>query len=159
MPRVLLKEPKAENFDEISYDSDDEDFAHEFQSYEDASKPNQNQNIDLKVSNVESSVRGEEVKENDLLTEIQFAHLKEEKPNQDSKGGQLRLPTTINFRDKSVCLSQDSHFYNKSYVKSEGSGDGKEQDIAMQLYASGEFDGIDKGQIPGFSFFGKRDMI
>ena len=105
VPRVLLKEPKAENFDEISYDSDDEDFAHEFQSYEDASKPNQNQNIDLKVSNVESSVRGEEVKENDLLTEIQFAHLKEEKPNQDSKGGQLRLPTTINFRDKSVCLS------------------------------------------------------
>ena len=30
MPSVLLKEPKAENFDEISYDSDDEDFAHEF---------------------------------------------------------------------------------------------------------------------------------
>ena len=30
VPRVLLKEPKAENFDEISYDSDDADFAHEF---------------------------------------------------------------------------------------------------------------------------------
>ena len=65
VPRVLLKEPKAENFDEISYDSDDEDFAHEFQSYEDATKPNQNQDIDLKVSNVESTVRGEEVKENE----------------------------------------------------------------------------------------------
>ena len=42
MPSVLLKEPKAENFDEISYDSDDEDFAHEFQSFDEASKPNQN---------------------------------------------------------------------------------------------------------------------
>ena len=30
VPRVHLKEPKAENFDEISYDSDDEDFQHEF---------------------------------------------------------------------------------------------------------------------------------
>ena len=30
MPVVKLKKPKAENFDEIQYDSDDPDFQHEF---------------------------------------------------------------------------------------------------------------------------------
>lgn len=37
MPAVKLKKPKAENFDEIEYDSDDPDFAHELdnmQEYE-----------------------------------------------------------------------------------------------------------------------------
>lgn len=29
MPVVKLKKPKAENFDEIQYDSDDADFIHE----------------------------------------------------------------------------------------------------------------------------------
>ena len=70
MPSVLLKEPKAENFDEISYDSDDEDFAHEFQSFDEASKPNQNQTVDLKVSNLDNSVKGEEVKGSGLLSDI-----------------------------------------------------------------------------------------
>ena len=30
VPTVTMKEPKAENFDEISFDSEDEDFAHEW---------------------------------------------------------------------------------------------------------------------------------
>ena len=30
MPNVNLKKPKAENFDDIDYDSDDPDFQHEY---------------------------------------------------------------------------------------------------------------------------------
>ena len=107
-------------------------------------------------------MKEEEVKGSDLLSDIKFDHLDPEKANQPAKAEQLRLPTTINLlRDKSVCLSQDSHFYNKSYVRSEGSGSDKEQGIAMQLCSNEEFDQMDKEKekIPGFSFFGKRDMI
>ena len=55
VPRVLLKEPKAENFDEISYDSDDEDFAHEFQTFEEASKPAEKKEVEVEVSNLEKN--------------------------------------------------------------------------------------------------------
>ena len=36
MPVVKLKKPKAENFDEIQYDSDDQDFIHEFEGIPEA---------------------------------------------------------------------------------------------------------------------------
>ena len=48
MPAVKLKKPKAENFDEIEYDSDDPDFAHELdnmQEYELEARSN-NKGID-----------------------------------------------------------------------------------------------------------------
>ena len=60
-------------------------------------------------------------------------------------------------RDKSVCISDDSHFYNKSaaqssdYKKSE-----KDDHMALQFFSQDEiYDQVPKEHIPGFSFFGK----
>ena len=63
-------------------------------------------------------------------------------------------------RDKSVCISQDSHFYNKSSAHSEDHESDQDSHMALQLYSSDEiYDQVPKEHIPGFSFFGKRDLI
>ena len=134
VPRVLLKEPKAENFDEISYDSDDEDFAHEFQSFEEASKPTQvAKSIDLKISNVDSNNKSTIKNDSiafDEKSENQFEHLRElrsgQKKETSQKTDRNRLPTQLMVeqmavRDKSVCISDDSRFYNKSSNRSDDS--------------------------------------
>ena len=66
----------------------------------------------------------------------------------------------MNIRDKSVCISQDSHFYNKSSAKSSQNGSDKNDHMALQFFSQDEiFDQAPKEHIPGFSFFGRRDLI
>ena len=50
-----MKEPKAENFDEISFDSEDEDFQHEFQTFEEASRPAQKKHAEISINKLDDS--------------------------------------------------------------------------------------------------------
>jgi len=67
-----MKEPKAENFDEISFDSEDEDFQHEFQTFEEASKAPKKMQAVISVDKLDDSqIKDEE------SSELNFEHLRE----------------------------------------------------------------------------------
>lgn len=63
-------------------------------------------------------------------------------------------------RDKSVCISQASEFYNKSATGSDDDKDERNDQMALQFCSQDElFETSPDKTIHGFSFFGKRDMM
>ena len=101
----------------------------------------------------------------DEKSENQFEHLREVraslKKESSQKTDRNRLPTQMMVvRDKSICISDDSHFYNKSSAHSDDNKSKKNDQMALEFMSQDEiFDAAPKEHIPGFSFFGRRDLV
>ena len=117
MPMVRQRDPKSGDFDEVEPDSCDEDFQHEFEELNARDNSDSGED-DGNFAHLPSRGGGKGNRTHqvsDGLNRDNFAA--QIATSQDNL--KVRLPTTFQPRDTSICVSQDSAFYNHDPAKSQ----------------------------------------
>ena len=144
-----MKEPTCGEFDDISIDSEDEDFEHEYIEIK-------NQEFQCEFDTDENGSQFALLKDENSL--LQTPSPKQNATSNDtmvnSAASNPRLPTTFIPRQSSVIMSEGSQFYNHDPDKDEGTS--QEQ---FELSPEEEFDKLQNIKVAGFSFFGVRDYM